>query len=137
MSLFVAALSFTYGLSWLLRAQVAGRAAVRLVTTRFAAVAPEVPGAPASCRHCGGPLPEVPSEQLVVLCAYCRSENVLGTLLAPVARREEGQAGDLGAELRARLAQRRRYRLISLASLALLAMSAASLAPVWRTLRGG
>ncbi len=135
-SLFVAALSFTYGLSWLVRAQVVGRAAVRLVTTRFAAVPPEAPGEPASCRHCGGPLPATPAEQLVVLCAYCRSENLLGTNLSPAARREDDQARDLGAELAARLAERRRYRLVSLGSLLLLAVSAATLVPVWRTLRG-
>jgi hypothetical protein len=135
-SLFVAALSFTYGLSWLLRAQVVARAAVRLVATRFAAVPPAAPGEPSSCRHCGGPLPEGPAEQLVAICVYCRAENVLGINLVPTARREAGQARDLGAELSARLAERRKYRLVSLASLVLLAVSAASLLPVWRTLRG-
>ena len=135
-SLFVAALSFTYGLSWLVRAQVVGRAAVRLVATRFAAVPPEAPGEPPCCRECGAPLPTRGPEQLVAVCAYCRAENVLGTNLLPVARVEGGQARDLAAELDARLAQRRRYRLVSLASLVLLALAAASLAPVWRTLRG-
>jgi hypothetical protein len=135
-ALFVAALSFTHGLSWLLRAHVVGRAAVRLVATRFAAVPPEVPGEPCSCRHCGGPLPVDRDDQLLSICAYCRSENVLGTNLVPEARRETAQAEDLGAELAARLAERRRYRLVSLASLVLLAVSAASLLPVWQALRG-
>jgi hypothetical protein len=135
-SLFVAALSFTYGLSWLLRAQVVGRAAVRLIATRFAAVPPAAPGEPCSCHHCGGPLPEAAAEQLVVGCIYCRSVSVLGTHLVPVARREQGQVADLTAALRARLAERRKYRLISLGSLVLLAVSVASLAPVWRVLHG-
>jgi hypothetical protein len=135
-SLFVAALSFTYGLSWLLRAQVVGRAAVRLIATRFAAVPPAAPGQPCSCHHCGGPLPEAAAEQLVVGCIYCRSANVLGTHLVPVARREQGQMADLTTALRARLTERRKYRLISLGSLVLLAVSVASLAPVWRVLHG-
>jgi hypothetical protein len=133
-SLFVAAFAFTLGLSWLLRAQVTGRAAVRLVATRFAAVPPEAPGEPSSCRHCGGPLPAGPEEQLVSICVYCRSENVLGTNLIPTAETEQEQAMDLAVELRRRLALRRRYRMISLLSLVLLALSAASLAPVWDTL---
>ncbi|APR79020.1 Hypothetical protein A7982_04367 [Minicystis rosea] len=136
-SLFVAALTFTYGLSWLLRAQIVGRAAVRLVATRFAAVPPASAGEPSSCHCCGGPLPDAAEDRLVVVCVYCRSANVLGTHLVPVARREQGQARDLTAALRERLAERRRYFLISMGSLVLLAISAASLAPVWRVLRGG
>src|SRR5262249_39717661 len=115
-TLFLAALCFTYGLSWLLRAQIAGRAALRVVATRFAAIPPEAPGEPPLCRTCGGPLPAA-REQIVSICVYCRSENVLGVNLLPAARREEGQALDLRAELERRLALRRRYRLLSLASL--------------------
>lgn len=136
-SLFVAALCFTYGLSWLLRAQIVGRVAVRLIATRFAAVPPASTGEPSSCHGCGGPLPDGGEEQLVAVCIYCRSANVLGTHLVPVAQREVGQVQDLTAELRARFAERRKYRLISMGSLVLLALSAASLAPVWRVLRGG
>jgi hypothetical protein len=136
-SLFLAAFCFTYGLSWLLRAQIAARAAVRVVATRFAAIAPTEPGEPSSCRNCGGPLPLVPSEQLVVLCLYCQSENVLGTNLVVAARHEEGQARDLAAELSARLAERRKYRLIALLSLILLALSVASFLPAWRLIHAG
>ncbi|MFT3775633.1 MAG: hypothetical protein QM820_60575 [Minicystis sp.] len=136
-SLFVAALCFTYGLSWLVRAQIVARAAVRLLATRFAAIPPAAAGAPCSCHHCGGPLPAAPEEQLVVVCVYCRSANVIGTHLLPVARREQDQSRDLAAELRARLAERRKYRLISLGSLVLLAVSLAGLMPVLRVLRGG
>jgi hypothetical protein len=59
---------------------------------------------------------------------------VVGTNLLPAAERERVQAASLAAELHARVAERRRYRLISLASLLLLSLSVASLAPVWRTL---
>jgi hypothetical protein len=131
-SLLIAAFCFTYGLSWLLRAHIAARAAVRVVATRFAAIPPTETGDPSACRNCGGPLPLVSSEQLLVSCLYCQSENVLGTYLLPAVRREEGQARNLGEELIVRLAERRRYRLIALASLLLLLLSVASFLPAWR-----
>lgn len=136
-ALIVAATTFTWGLSWLVRAFVSGRAAVRLVTTRFAAIPPTVSGAPCSCRVCCAPLPDAPIEQLVVLCAFCRCENLTGVNLVPAAAREERQVGDLTSELRARLAELRRYRWLTVASLVLLALSIVSLAPAWARMRGG
>jgi len=131
-TLFVGAMCFTYGLAWLVRAQVAGRVALRLVATRFAAVPPRAANGPASCRNCGGPLPVASPEQLVSVCLYCRSENVLSVQLALGARREAGRASDLRRELERRLATRRRYRWISLGSVVLLAASVAVVAPAWK-----
>src|SRR5262249_26312834 len=77
LGLFVCATAFTYGLSLLVQGQLVGRAALRLVALRFRAVPPAREGDPSTCRRCGAPLAEAP-EQLVVLCAYCRAENITG-----------------------------------------------------------
>jgi hypothetical protein len=126
-ALFLAAFAFTYGLSWLVRAQVVGREAIRVVSSRFAAIPPENPGDPPSCHSCGAVLPQAATAQLVSICAYCQSENLSGINLAPGAAREAHQAGDLGRELERRLARRRRLRLISLGSLLLLGAAASLL----------
>jgi hypothetical protein len=122
--LFVGTFAFTYGLSWLVRAQVIGREAIRLLSTRFAARPPERHGDPPSCRSCGAALPvSADAEQLVALCAYCHSENLLAVNLVPSARREDTQAAHLGDLLVERLARRRRLRLASVLSLAVLVAS--------------
>ncbi len=136
-ALFAGATSFTWGLSWLVRAFVGGRAAVRIIASRFAAVPSIVPGAPCRCRECGAPLPESPSDRLVVLCAYCRCENLTGVNLVPVAGREEAQAGALASELRIRLRELQRYRRLAAGSLILLVASVGILAPAWMRLRAG
>ncbi len=89
-------------LSWLVRAQIAGRAAIRIVSSRFAAVPPDVAGDPPSCRECGAQLAHTSAEQLIAICIYCASENVLGVNLLPSATRESHQAKDLATELRER-----------------------------------
>jgi hypothetical protein len=123
--LFVGTFAFTYGLSWLVRAQVIGREAIRLLSTRFAARPPERQGDPPSCRSCGAALPvSTDAEQLVALCAYCHSENLLAVNLVPSARREDTQAAHLGDLLVERLARRRRLRAASVVSLGVLVASA-------------
>ena len=130
LALFVAGQGLSYGLLWLLQAHVARRAAVRIVATRFAAVPPAAAGEPFSCRRCSGPLSHSGPEVLLVLCRYCRSENILGTQLVPLAQVETNQAADLGTELSKRTAVERQYRLLALASLAMLAVSAWSVLDV-------
>lgn len=133
-ALAVAALFGNLALQFLLRSQVAARAAVRIIATHFAARPPKQPGAASDCRVCAGPLPER-SDQLLILCGYCGAENVTGLNLIPVAAAHAQQAGTLRAALAERLRIRRHYRLLSLASLILLLLAAAALAPVRHALR--
>ncbi len=49
-ALFVCGLTFTYGLTLLVRAQVVGRAAIRIVALRFSASPPARKGEPFECR---------------------------------------------------------------------------------------
>jgi hypothetical protein len=125
-ALFVCGLTFTYGLSLLVRAQVVGRAALRLVALRFSAAPPVREGEPWVCRCCGAPLPEA-TERVVVLCAYCRAENVTGIDLRPQADGMAQQAGDLAATLEERLRVRRRWRGLSLLSAVMLMAGAGAL----------
>ncbi len=120
-AIFAATLAFTYGLSWRVRAQVSGREAIRLLSAGFAARPPDRAGDPPSCRTCGAALPvSADAEQLVALCAYCQSENLLAVNLVPPAAREAAQAERLGDLLTVRLARRRRLRRASWASLVVL-----------------
>lgn len=122
--LFIGTFAFTYGLSWLVRAQVIGREAIRLLSTRFAARPPERQGDPPSCRSCGAALPvSADQDQLVALCAYCHSENLLAVNLVPSSQREDAQAAHLGELLVERLARRRRLRWASMLSLVVLVTS--------------
>jgi hypothetical protein len=130
LALFVATLTFSYGLTWLVRAQVYARSAIRWIASRFAAVPAVRSGGDPSCRSCSAPLPTSDDpERLVAICVYCRCENVLSTDLVPIARIEASQAGDLAVELAQVIVRRRRLRLVSIASLFLLALSLVALAP--------
>jgi hypothetical protein len=131
-SLFVCGVAFTYGLSLLVQAQVVGRAALRLVALRFHATPPAREGDPFECRVCGAPLSEGP-EKVVVLCAYCRAENITGIDLRPQAEGMEQQAGSLEATLDERLRVRRRWRWLSLLSAVLLLAGAGA---IYRTFLG-
>lgn len=134
LALALAALCGNLALQFLLQAQVAARAAVRVIATHFAARPPQRAGAPPDCRACGAPLPVEP-DQLLVLCGYCRAENVTGLNLVPVAAAQADQLGELRGALVERLRTRRRYRWLSLGALALLAVAAISLWPVRGALR--
>lgn len=57
---------------------IADRLAVRALVMGFAARAPVAEGHPYGCRRCGGPLPPASDGRVVVACAYCRAENVIG-----------------------------------------------------------
>ena len=125
-TLFLCGLFFTYGLSLLVQAEVVGRAALRLVALRFHARPPSREGDPCECRVCGAPLSDGP-EQVVVLCAYCRAENITDIDLRPEAEGVTQQAGSLEATLDERLRVRRRYRWLSLLSGALLLAGAGAI----------
>lgn len=133
-ALAIAALCGNLALQFLLRGQVAARAAVRIIATHFAARPPSRPGGTPDCRVCGAPLSADPS-RLLLLCVYCGAENVTGLNLVPVAAAQAGQAGELRAALVERMRTRRRWRWLSLAALVLLAASALALLPVRGALR--
>jgi len=84
------------------------RKALRVLAERFGAVPPAKPGAAASCRQCGAPLPDE-SGALLVRCVYCRSQNVLGVDPRPAALRQRQERSELQAALRGR--RRARLRL--------------------------
>ncbi|HNN96871.1 MAG TPA: hypothetical protein PKI03_31595 [Pseudomonadota bacterium] len=134
LSLALAALCSNLALGFLLRAQVAARAAVRVIATHFAARPPVRRGAPPDCRVCGAPLP-VEAQRLLVLCGYCQAENVTGLNLVPVAAAQADQLGELRGALIERLQTRRRFRRLSLLALLLLGLAGLSLWPVRSALR--
>jgi hypothetical protein len=136
LALAAAALSGNLALQFLLRAQIAIRAAVRIIATHFAARPPAHRGAAPECRLCGAPLAEEPG-QLLVLCFYCGAENVTGLNLIPIAAEQAVQAGELRLALVERLRIRRRWRWRSLVALLLLLTCALSLWPVRGVLRRG
>lgn len=135
--LFPFAVCFSLGLQLWLRTRVATRAAIRLVSLRYRARPPAAEDGPWACRLCGGPLPEEP-DGLLVLCVYCRAENLTGLALREDSDQMEAQAGALEITLRESVARRRRHRLATLAAAALFGLSTAALASAFpRTCRDG
>ena len=61
------------------------RYALRAVLLDYGATGPSQPGAPHLCRACSAPLPDA-RDEMVVRCAYCNAENVLGLDLRGKAR---------------------------------------------------
>jgi LSD1 subclass zinc finger protein len=77
--------AFGIGPNWLLGyldSLAAVRAALQL---NLAAVPPQQPGFPSTCRNCGAAL-DVPPGALGVRCAYCRSDNLVSLPRAWLAR---------------------------------------------------
>jgi hypothetical protein len=112
------------GLFFLLRARLANRVALRVLTVELGARAPSVPRGAEECRCCGAPLPvrgEV--ETLLVLCAYCDAENLLGIDLRGERAAAGAQAATLDRTLETRRRELSRYRLFALAAFALLPLS--------------
>lgn len=148
LNLLVLALCLTYGLSFLLRAQVLGRSALRLVATQFGARPPLQAGMSCRCRLCDAPL-QLPTEQsptahndpqLMTLCAYCGAENLLlvqvAQQLGPQAAMAHAQVGSLQTVLQERLAVRRRLRGMSLLAVVMLAVSGYNVWRTWQALHG-
>lgn len=133
LSLFLGGIAASHGLGLLLKAQVDGRAAIQLVSTRFAATPPVAPGGAWRCSRCGAGLPGGNADQLIRRCLHCGSDGLVGLNLVPTAVREVDQALSLRSVLEQRLAVRRRSRGLALLSLALLVASAVVLKPVLET----
>jgi hypothetical protein len=94
-------------LFFVLRAQLADRQALRLLTLNFGAKEPARPGDPYTCRSCDAPLPDSPGN-VVVKCAYCAADNILGLDL----RREAAPATEEAKGLEDAVAQRSQERFL-------------------------
>ena len=99
------------------RAQIEGRIAHRVLVTAFRASRPTAPGAPWTCGQCGGPLPEIGRDRVVVRCLYCRTDQILGVDLPGRVLPARQNARDLENELRYRTDRRRRYRRLGTAAI--------------------
>lgn len=88
------------------RLAIADRTGAVALASGCAARAPAAPGEPHTCRSCGAPLAEPPNVVLV-RCAYCRSDNVLGFDLRSDAAEARWRAGSFELAL----AHRRRGEL--------------------------
>ncbi len=99
------------------RAALAKRRALRVLAASFGARAPRDARGSFACRRCGGPLPD--ARELVVPCAYCDTENILGLdLRSEVAPSVEHELS-IQQVLAARRKEGRFWRLAALATLAL------------------
>ncbi len=134
LALFSGALGATYGLVGLLQSHVAGRRALRLVTTTFAATPPRREAEPWSCVPCGAPLPWHDDAWAVVGCAYCGADSIVGLDVVPLARQERAQARDLVTELARRLGEQRRHRAVAATSIVAIVVG---LAVAWPVLAHG
>jgi hypothetical protein len=101
--------NLTWTLSLVIQSRLVARRAVGLLAARFRARPPEAEGEGCACRHCGGPLPVVDDERgaSLVVCAYCRADNVVGLGLAQEALDDQRQARELDALVAERAAERR------------------------------
>jgi Zn finger protein HypA/HybF involved in hydrogenase expression len=106
----------------LMRWTLVNRQALSLVSARFSALPADKPGAPRLCRTCRAPLPDAGGNRMVVKCAYCESDNVLGFDLRVPATVETKQRRSLDDELARRRSERFRWRASALGALATLAL---------------
>lgn len=123
----LAVVSGVSGLFFLMRARLANRIALRILTVDLAARAPRHDGDPWSCRVCFGPLPAQP-DKIVTSCVYCKADNVLGIDLRDDGRAANDQAASLGKTLALRARELRLWRVRALASFGLLPLAAWSVA---------
>jgi hypothetical protein len=90
-----------FAIAWSVgHAYIANRQALRMLADHFGAVPPARPGAPSTCHQCSAPLPA--TTRLLVHCAYCAAENVLGVDPRPAAMRRKRERVDLARGLRRR-----------------------------------
>jgi TPR repeat protein len=99
---------------------------VRLVALDFGAIPPSAAGQPYLCRRCLAPL-DPKSEQALVSCVYCQSDNVLGIDLRRDAKVAREETKSLSSALQRRASERRRWRGVSLVGLVLVVAAAWSL----------
>ncbi len=119
----VAALGVIAALYYLVRGQLTDRQALRLLTLSFAAHAPTAPGGAHHCRQCNGPLVEPPG-QMLVRCAYCGAQNILGLDARGEAQKGRAQVESLDQALQTRRSERGRWRWSAGAALGILAIVA-------------
>jgi hypothetical protein len=122
-ALFFAPPFFIAGLFFFARTQLINRFALHLLTFGFAARAPIMPGAPHTCRHCGGPLPPAAEAEVVVRCAYCSFDSVMGVDLETDAGLSSKQAQTLEQALKSRARAWLRWGALLVASILLLNLS--------------
>ena len=119
----IAATGIIAALYYLVRGQLTDRQALRLLTMGFAARAPGAEGGAHHCRSCNGPLVEPPG-QVLVRCAYCGAENVLGLDVRGDANKTQEQVQSLDEALFRRGIERTRWRYSAFAAIAMLAIVA-------------
>jgi hypothetical protein len=99
--LFILVVAAGFAIAWSIgHAYIANRQALRMLADHFGAVPPAKPGAPSTCHNCNAPLPATTA--LLVHCAYCATENVLGLDPRPAAMRRKRESIDLARGLRRR-----------------------------------
>jgi hypothetical protein len=99
---------------FLSRARLVDRHALGTLVIGFGARPPAAPGAPLTCRTCGGALPD--ASATVVRCAFCGAANLTGVDLRALAGRREASTATLESALAARASRRRTWWLRTLAS---------------------
>ena len=112
------------GLFTVLRASLVDRQALRLLTLDFGAQPPLRKGDPHTCRRCGAPLEERPGEVLVT-CAYCMCDNVLGLDLGREVAPTEHQARSLEESFRERASETRLWGALKAVGIVLLTLGGA------------
>jgi hypothetical protein len=123
--LFVSTVALTLALVFWLERQVVHRQAFGLVVATFHAVRLE--SDELGCHNCGAPL-AASSDAALIVCAYCRCDNVvLGLDLPPRVRAEARQAAALDVILAERVRSMRTWRWLSVAAVVLLVTGAALL----------
>ncbi|MBW2526890.1 MAG: sel1 repeat family protein [Deltaproteobacteria bacterium] len=106
---------FTFTFFAFARVFVARRRALHVLSMTFGARPPEQPGQSPGCRTCGAPLPV--DGTVVVHCAYCASENVLGMNVRPLMRKVKAHRGSIEDVLREQRSERFRWMGLSLGGL--------------------
>lgn len=114
-----------FGVFGIIRAALVDRTALRLVALDFGAI-PQGAGKPYLCRRCLAPM-DPKSEQVLVSCVYCGSDNVLGIDLRRDARVARAEAKSLARAMLRRAKERRRWRGVSIADAVLVVVAVYSL----------
>lgn len=107
--LVMASYGVIFALYFLVRGQLTDRQALRLLTLGFAARAPKEAGGASHCRQCNGPL-IAQQGNVLVRCAYCGAENVLGLDMRGAAYQSKEQVESLDDALFRRKSERARWR---------------------------
>jgi hypothetical protein len=120
-------------LAFHLRAPLAERQAMQLLTLRFGALAPARPGERPRCRRCHGALPVVEGTGLCT-CLYCGADNVLGVDLRPAVDAARAEEASLVETVERSKSERARWRVLAIVGDVLaVAWIAASIAAVFVT----